>query len=53
MKTLVIGFATLFDVHWTMSGTVILMTLLGGLGTRLGPVVGAVIVVGMLNLTYR
>ncbi|WP_321781648.1 branched-chain amino acid ABC transporter permease [Burkholderia pyrrocinia] len=47
MKTLVLGFATLSDVHWTMSGTVILMTLLGGLGTRLGPVVGAVIVVGM------
>ncbi|RDU99075.1 branched-chain amino acid ABC transporter permease [Trinickia dinghuensis] len=47
MKTLVLGFATLSDVYWTMSGTVILMTLLGGLGTRLGPVVGAVIVVGM------
>ncbi|SAK97875.1 branched-chain amino acid ABC transporter integral membrane subunit [Caballeronia pedi] len=47
MKTLVLGFATLSDVHWTMSGTVILMTLLGGLGTRLGPVVGAVIVVGL------
>ena len=47
MKTLVLGFATLSDVHWTMSGAVILMTLLGGLGTRLGPVVGAVIVVGL------
>jgi branched-chain amino acid transport system permease protein len=47
MKTLVLGFATLSDVHWTMSGTVILMTLLGGLGTRLGPAVGAVIVVGL------
>jgi branched-chain amino acid transport system permease protein len=47
MKTLVLGFATLSDVHWTMSGTVILMTLLGGLGTRLGPVAGAVIVVGL------
>jgi branched-chain amino acid transport system permease protein len=45
MKTLVLGFATLSDVHWTLSGTVILMTLIGGLGTRLGPVVGAVIVV--------
>lgn len=47
MKTLVLGFATLSDVHWTMSGTVILMTLLGGLGTRLGPAIGAVIVVGL------
>jgi branched-chain amino acid transport system permease protein len=47
MKTLVLGFATLSDVHWTMSGTVILMTLVGGLGTRLGPVVGALIVVGI------
>jgi branched-chain amino acid transport system permease protein len=47
MKTLVLGFATLSDVHWTMSGTVILMTLLGGLGTRYGPAVGAVIVVGL------
>lgn len=45
MKTLVLGFATLSDVHWTLSGTVILMTLIGGLGTRLGPVVGAVIVI--------
>ena len=45
MKTLVLGFATLSDVHWTLSGTVILMTLLGGLGTRFGPVVGAAIVV--------
>ncbi|GJH25122.1 branched-chain amino acid ABC transporter permease [Caballeronia novacaledonica] len=47
MKTLVLGFATLSDVHWTMTGTVILMTLLGGLGTRFGPAVGAVIVVGL------
>jgi len=47
MKTLVLGFATLSDVHWTMSGTVILMTLLGGLGTRFGPALGAVIVVGL------
>jgi branched-chain amino acid transport system permease protein len=47
MKTLVLGFATLADVHWSMSGMVILMTLVGGLGTRLGPVLGAVIVVGL------
>jgi len=47
LKTLVLGFATLSDVHWTMSGAVILMTLLGGLGTRFGPALGAVIVVGL------
>jgi branched-chain amino acid transport system permease protein len=38
------GFATLSDVHWTMSGEVILMTLLGGAGTFFGPVMGAGIV---------
>ncbi|RKR31327.1 branched-chain amino acid ABC transporter permease [Paraburkholderia dipogonis] len=47
MKTLVLGFATLADLHWTLSGTAILMALLGGLGTRLGPVAGAVIVVSI------
>ena len=36
-KTLVLGFATLTDVHWTMSGQVILMTLVGGMGTFFGP----------------
>ncbi len=44
-KTLVLGFETLTDVHWTMSGLVVLMTLVGGLGTVLGPIVGAVIIV--------
>ncbi|HWP74163.1 MAG TPA: branched-chain amino acid ABC transporter permease, partial [Methylomirabilota bacterium] len=39
--------ASLTDVHWTMSGEVVLMTLLGGLGTVFGPVVGAVIVIGL------
>ncbi|MDD2920542.1 branched-chain amino acid ABC transporter permease [Rhodoferax sp.] len=47
LKTLVMGFATLSDVHWTMSGEVILMTLLGGMGTFFGPVVGAGIVVSL------
>lgn len=47
MKTWVLGFETLSDVHWTMSGTVILMTLLGGLGTRFGPIVGAFAVVAL------
>jgi ABC-type branched-subunit amino acid transport system permease subunit len=35
-KTLVLGFETLTDVHWTMSGLVVLMTLVGGLGTLVG-----------------
>ena len=40
-KTVMLGFETLTDVHWHMSGEVVLMTLLGGMGTVLGPVVGA------------
>ncbi len=47
LKTLIMGFATLSDVHWTMSGEVILMTLLGGVGTLFGPVMGAGIVVSL------
>ena len=47
LKTLVLGFATLSDVHWTMSGEVILMTLLGGLSTFFGPVLGAGIVIAL------
>ena len=50
MKTLVMGFATLSDVHWSMSGEVILMTLLGGVGTFFGPVLGAGIVISLQNL---
>ncbi|HZV93816.1 MAG TPA: branched-chain amino acid ABC transporter permease, partial [Caldimonas sp.] len=49
MKTLVLGFASLSDAHWTMSGEVILMTLLGGMGTFAGPVVGAFTIVGLQN----
>ena len=45
LKTLVLGFATLSDVHWSTSGQVILMTLVGGLGTLSGPLVGATVVV--------
>jgi len=48
-KSLVFQLASLTDVDWTMSGQVVLMTLLGGLGTVLGPVVGAFIVVTMEN----
>jgi branched-chain amino acid transport system permease protein len=45
LKTLVMGFASLTDVHWSMSGEVILMSLLGGVGTFLGPVIGAGLVI--------
>ncbi|HET6618684.1 MAG TPA: branched-chain amino acid ABC transporter permease [Dongiaceae bacterium] len=49
-KALVFQFATLTDVAWQMSGEVILMTLLGGIGTMIGPVVGAGLVVGLQNM---
>jgi branched-chain amino acid transport system permease protein len=48
-KTLVFQFASLTDVEWTMSGEVVLMTLIGGIGTVLGPVVGAFVIVTMEN----
>jgi branched-chain amino acid transport system permease protein len=48
-KSIVFGIATLTDVHFSMSGEVVLMTLLGGLGTIFGPVVGALAVTGMEN----
>jgi hypothetical protein len=41
--------ASLTDVHWSMSGEVVLMTLIGGLGTLFGPVVGAAVIVSMQN----
>lgn len=49
LKTLVLGFATLSDVHWTSSGHVVLMTLVGGLGTLSGPLVGSAVVVLLEN----
>jgi branched-chain amino acid transport system permease protein len=49
MNALVFQLASLTDVHWTMSGDVVLMTLLGGLGTVFGPVVGAFLVIAMQN----
>ncbi len=49
LNSLVFQLASLTDVHWTMSGDVLLMTLLGGLGTVFGPVVGAFIVIAMQN----
>jgi len=48
-KALVFQLASLTDVHWTMSGEVVLMTLVGGLGTVFGPVVGALVIVAMAN----
>jgi branched-chain amino acid transport system permease protein len=48
-KALVFQLASLTDVHWTMSGEVVLMTLVGGLGTIFGPVVGAAVIVTMQN----
>jgi branched-chain amino acid transport system permease protein len=48
-KAIVFQFATLTDVHWHTSGEVVLMTLLGGMGTIFGPVVGAFVVVTLQN----
>ena len=49
MKAVVLGFASLTDVHWGLSGEVILMTLLGGVGTFAGPVIGAFTIIGLQN----
>jgi branched-chain amino acid transport system permease protein len=48
-KTLVLGFATLTDAIWTTSGLVILMTLVGGMGTLVGPMVGALVIIALEN----
>jgi branched-chain amino acid transport system permease protein len=48
-KTVVLGFETLTNVHWTMSGLVILMTLVGGMGTLVGPILGAFIIITLEN----
>lgn len=48
-KTVVFQLASLTDAHWHTSGEVVLMTLLGGLGTVFGPVVGAFFVIGLQN----
>jgi branched-chain amino acid transport system permease protein len=50
LKTLVMKFATLSDVHWTMSGEVILMSLLGGVGTFFGPVLGSGLVIALQDM---
>jgi branched-chain amino acid transport system permease protein len=48
-KALVFNIATLTDVHWQMSGEVVLMSLVGGLGTVFGPLVGAAVIITMQN----
>jgi branched-chain amino acid transport system permease protein len=48
-KSIVFQLASLTDAHWTMSGEVVLMTLLGGLGTVFGPVAGALLVITLEN----
>ncbi|HZJ65771.1 MAG TPA: branched-chain amino acid ABC transporter permease [Kofleriaceae bacterium] len=52
-KVLVFQLASLTDVHWTQSGEVVLMTLIGGLGRFSGPVVGAFVVVALENYLAR
>jgi len=47
LKALVLGFEVLSDAHWHMSGQVVLMTLVGGVGTLFGPVVGAATMVAI------
>jgi branched-chain amino acid transport system permease protein len=47
LKVLVLGFETLDDGYWTMSGLVILMTLVGGMGTLFGPLLGAALIVAL------
>ncbi len=49
LKCLVLQLASLSDVHWHTSGEVVLMTILGGIGTLWGPVAGAAIVVNLNN----
>jgi len=48
-KAIVFQLASLSDVYWTMSGEVVLMTLLGGMGTIFGPIVGAAVIVTVEN----
>ena len=49
IKAIVFQLASLTDVYWTMSGEVVLMVLLGGMGTIFGPVVGAFVIIGLEN----
>ena len=49
LKSLVFQLASLTDVHWSMSGEVVLMTLVGGMGTLFGPLIGAAVIISMEN----
>ncbi|MBL8830788.1 MAG: branched-chain amino acid ABC transporter permease [Rhodospirillales bacterium] len=49
VKSIVFQLASLTDVHWTMSGEAVLMTLVGGMGTIFGPIAGAVVIITMQN----
>src|SRR4249919_3374283 len=49
VKAIVFQLASLTDVHWSMSGEVVLMVLLGGMGTIFGPVVGAFVIIALEN----
>jgi branched-chain amino acid transport system permease protein len=49
LQTVVLGFETLGDAYWTMSGLVVLMTLVGGMSTMFGPLLGAAIIVALEN----
>jgi branched-chain amino acid transport system permease protein len=53
VKAIVFQLASLTDVHWTMSGEVVLMTLLGGMGTIFGPVIGAFAIIGLESYLAR
>ncbi len=53
MKAVALGLATLADAHFVTSGDVVLMTLLGGVGTLFGPIVGAVVATSMWEFLSR
>jgi branched-chain amino acid transport system permease protein len=48
-KAIAVQLASLTDVHWSMSGEVVLMTLVGGMGTVFGPIIGAAVIISMQN----
>ena len=48
-KAIVFQLASLTDVHWSMSGEVVLMTLVGGMGTVFGPILGSFVIIAMEN----
>ena len=52
-KAIVFQLASLADVHWSMSGDAVLMTLVGGSGTLLGPLIGATVIVGIENFVQH